>query len=99
MEKFETLLAQNKVTGRFGRRKVNHDGTTMTSSDLLDILERKWFQNFMKVLDLKIIQKVSEAVKNSSEKRSDIENTVYNFTGKDLPAGVLKSVNLVNLPN
>ena len=94
IEKFETLLAQNKITGRFGRRKVNHDGTTMTSSDLLNILIRKWFQNFMKVVDLKIIQKVSEAVKNSSEKRRDIENTVYNFTGKELPAGVLKSLNL-----
>ena len=94
IEKFETLLAQNKITGRFGRRKVNHEGTTMTSSDLLNVLIRKWFQNFMKVVDLKIIQKVSEAVKNSSEKRRDIENTVYNFTGKELPAGVLKSLNL-----
>jgi hypothetical protein len=69
MEKFKTLLAQNKITGRFGRRKVKHDGTTMTSSDLLNFLIWKWFQNFRKVVDLKIIQKVSEAVKNSSEKR------------------------------
>ena len=94
VEKFKSLLAQNKVTGKFGCRKVNHDGITMTSSDLLNILKSKWFQNFMKAVDLKIIQKVSEAVKNSSEKRRDIENTVYNFTGKELPAGVLKSLNL-----
>ena len=90
--KFKNIVSANKMYGRAGNRKVNYQGKTWRSSELLVEIAEKWFRKFLCELDKEILKRVSEAVLKNSEERMNITETVYNFTGQEVSEEVLKGL-------
>ena len=88
------MVTELQLTGRIGKRTVNYLGEKITSGEVLRDLLRKWHNQFMKVIDIMILKKVSEAVISSSESRIGISKTVYNFTGTEVAEEEMKGLNL-----
>ena len=90
--KFKEIILENKMFGRAATRMINYQGGVIKSNELLDILAEKWFREFLKGLDKRILRAVSAAVLKSSEDRINITETVYNFTEQEVSEEVLKGL-------
>ena len=88
------MVTELRLTGWIGKRTVNYLGENITSGEVLRNLLGKWYNQFMRAIDIMILKKVPEAVNSSSESRIGIRETVYNFTGTEVSEEVMKGLNL-----
>lgn len=92
--KFKKIVSENRILARAGKRMINFQGRIWRSSDLLETLAENWFRIFLRELDKMILKAVSVAVLRSSEERMHINETVYNFSGKEVNEEVLKGLSV-----
>ena len=88
-DKFKKIKTENRIRGRLGNRMIIFKGDSKKSSEVFEILVDEWYNKFLSKLDKLILKTVSEAVKKTSTKRTEIIETVYNFTGQEISEEIL----------
>ena len=58
---------------------------------MIEMLE-EWLKMYLRRIDNVLIKKISAEVKNSSVRRTQIVETVFNFTGTELPKKLMNSL-------
>ena len=85
VERFERDVNKLCLKGKKWKKKVIYQSKEVGTDEKLKKMLRIWWWNFMRTIDRKIIKKLGEEVNISSERRIDIKETVFNFTGKQIP--------------
>ena len=85
VERFERDVNKLCLKGTKWKKKVIYQSREVGTDEKLKMMLRIWWWNFMRTIDRKIIKKLGEEVNTTSQKRIAIKETVFNFTGKQIP--------------
>ena len=93
-KKFETMIGGLELKGRNWKKVVEYEGRQMDQGAMLIVVLREWLWRFMRKVDSEIVNKIASAMKVSAVKRTEIVNTVHNFTNKNIPKNILDVLKL-----
>ena len=94
LRKFEMMMKDIRCDGRKWKGCKLLRGEMLEKKTIAIILLEEWHREFLRKLDKVIINKVSDEIKKLSDSRTRISETVFNFSTKDVPAEVMKKLNL-----
>ena len=94
IRKFEMMMKDIRCDGRKWKGCKMLRGEMLEKKTIAVILLEEWHREFLRKLDEVIINKVSDEIKKLSDSRTRISETVFNFSTKDVPAEVMKKLNL-----
>ena len=92
--KFRTMLNEMKCDGRKWKGLRMFRGQMVEKKTITTELLSEWCEAFLRKLDETIVTKVSNEIKKMSVARTEICETVFNFSEKEVPAAILKKLSL-----
>ena len=92
--KFKEMISQLDLSGRIWRKKIVFKGRNIEQKVVMIEMLEEWLKMYLRRVDNVLIKKISAEVKNSSVLRTQIVETVFNFTGIELPKQLMNSLNV-----
>ena len=92
--KFRAMLSEMKCDGRKWKGLRMFRGQMVEKKTIVTELLSEWCEAFLRKLDETIVTKVSNEIKKMSVARTEISETVFNFSDKEVPAEIMKKLSL-----
>ena len=91
---FEDMVSGLEMKGRVWKKYMDFKEKKSSLGSILIGVLREWLWRFLRKVDAEIINKIALAVKQSATSRTELLDTVHNFSGKSVPNKVIESLKL-----
>ena len=88
-KRFNRMKTELSFSGRIWRGAKIYKGRSINKEEMVTEILDEWRTVFLRRIDEMIVMKVGKEVARTSKVRREIKETVFNFSGKDVPAEIL----------
>ena len=90
--RFNRMKTELSFSGRIWRGTKVYKGRSISKEEMVTEILDEWRTVFLRRIDEMIVMKVGKEVTRTSKLRCEINETVFNFSGKDVPNEILNKL-------
>ena len=76
------------------KRTSEYEKTMMDFGSMLIRVLKEWLWRFLRRIDSEIVNKIAVAIKETARERTEIFDTVHDFSGKTIPSNIIQNLKL-----